>query len=161
MGLLDVLLRKVVQIAGVSQTERKFWNFVSGVTAADNAITGATDLTVTAGGGMTSADKTKLDGIQKQGASIAIAAMDIDWSLGGTYTKTLAGGANTFTFSNAADGDVIIVEVTGVASTLAWPAGIKVPGGGGMPTQTASGKDIYTFVKTSTGISCTFAQAFA
>ncbi len=47
MSYLDVLLRKVIQIGGVSLTERRLWNFVSGATAVDNPSTGATDITVT------------------------------------------------------------------------------------------------------------------
>lgn len=91
--------------------------------------------------------KTKIDGLQKQGASIAMAADDVDWSLGSIYTKTLAMGANTFTFSNVADGLVIIVRVTSDAggSTLAWPT-VKWLGGT-VPTQTSTGTDVYTFFR--------------
>jgi hypothetical protein len=97
-------------------------------------------------GPMTVNDKTKLDGLQKQGVTTVIAAFNIDWSLGGAYSKTLAAGANTFTFSNDTDGQIIIVAVTGAASTLVWPAAVKWSNGI-EPTQTASGTDIYTLVK--------------
>ncbi len=92
-------------------------------------------------------------------ASLAVPALDIDWSLAEVYTKTLAGGANTFTFSNTTDGEVIIVIVTGAASTLTWPT-VKWAGGT-PPTQTASGTDVYTFVKAGSTIYGSFVQALA
>lgn len=96
---------------------------------------------------------------QTQGAAIAVAAMEIDWSLGAVFTKTLAAGANTFTFANAASGMVIVVRVTGAASTLTWPAVLWA--GGVAPTQTASGTDIYTFVHDGTSIYGSVVQAMA
>jgi hypothetical protein len=110
-------------------------------------------------GTMSAADKTKLDGIQSQGTSTAIAALSIDWSLGGVYTKTLSAGANTFTFANATDGQQIIVILTGAVSTVTWPT-VKWPGGVA-PTQTSAGTDVYTFVKAGTTIYGTAAQAMA
>lgn len=96
---------------------------------------------------------------QTQGAAIAVAAMEIDWSLGPVQTKTLAAGANTFTFANQASGMVIVVRVTGAASTLTWPAVLWA--GGVAPTQTASGTDIYTFVHDGTSIYGSVVQAMA
>lgn len=96
---------------------------------------------------------------QTQGAAIAVAAMAIDWSLGQVFTKTLAAGANTFTFSNQASGMVIVVRVTGAASTLTWPT-VKWAGGVA-PTQTASGIDVYTFVHDGTSIYGSVVQAMA
>ncbi len=83
-------------------------------------------------------------------ASSAMGALAINWLLSGVFTKTLGAGANTFTFSNATDGYTIIVIVTGAASTLAWPS-VKWAGGT-PPTQTASGTDVYTFVKAGSTI---------
>lgn len=96
---------------------------------------------------------------QTQGAAIAVSAMNIDWSLGAVFTKTLAAGANTFTFSNQASGMVIVVRVTGAASTLTWPT-VKWAGGVA-PTQTASGTDVYTFVHDGTSIYGSVVQAMA
>ncbi|MBK6463556.1 MAG: hypothetical protein IPF92_21515 [Myxococcales bacterium] len=96
---------------------------------------------------------------QTQGATIAVAAMEIDWSLGPVQTKTLAAGANTFTFANQASGQVLVVRVTGAASTLTWPT-IKWAGGAA-PTQTASGIDVYTFVHDGTSIYGSVVQAMA
>ncbi len=118
-----------------------------------------TAATTGAAGSMSAADKTKLDGIQKQGGSVAIALLSIDWSLGGTFSKTLAAGANTFTFANATDGQVIVVVVTGAASTLTWPT-VKWAAGAA-PTQTASGIDVYTFVKVGSTIYGSVVQAMA
>lgn len=78
-------------------------------------------------------------------APVAVVAMAINWSLGDVFYKTLSPGANVFTFSGMTDGQVIIVEVTGAASTLTWPT-VKWAGGT-VPTQTASGTDVYTFIK--------------
>jgi hypothetical protein len=79
------------------------------------------------------------------GIIVAVPAMDIVWSNGAIFTKTLAAGANTFTWSGTTSGQVIYVLVTGAASTLSWPAGIKWPGGS-TPTQTAAGVDLYSFI---------------
>ena len=94
-----------------------------------------------------------------QGAAIAVSAMAIDWALGAVFAKTLAAGANVFTFSNQASGMVIVVRVTGAASTLTWPAVLWA--GGVAPTQTASGTDIYTFVHDGTNIYGSVVQAMA
>ncbi len=110
-------------------------------------------------GSMSAANFTKLAGIQTQGATVAVSAMAIDWALGCVFTKTLAGGANTFTFSNAASGMVITVRVTGVVSTLTWPT-VKWAGGVA-PTQTGSGIDVYTFVHDGTSIYGSVVQAMA
>lgn len=96
---------------------------------------------------------------QTQGAAIAVAAMEIDWSLGPVQAKTLAAGANIFTFANQASGQVLVVRVTGAASTLTWPT-VKWAGGVA-PTQTASGTDVYTFVHDGTSIYGSVVQAMA
>ncbi len=131
--MLDTLLRKVLQIAGVPLTERSNWNIVRGASAIDNTITKATDITI--------------DG---ESTSVAVTAYDIDWSAGRVFTKTLGAGAQVFTFSHALSGRTVRVRVTGAASTLTWPT-VKWPSGVS-PTQTASGTDIYTFVHDGTSI---------
>jgi len=81
---------------------------------------------------------------------VAIAASDIDWSLGGIFTKTIAANT-TFTFSNVASGRVIKVVITGDAShTVTWPA-VKWAGGVA-PTQTLSKVDVYTFIVANGGV---------
>lgn len=93
------------------------------------------------------------------GASVTPAAMAIDWTAAAVFAKTLAAGANTFTFSNASDGMCIIVVVTGAASTLTWPT-VKWAAGAA-PTQSASGIDVYTFVKVGSTIYGSVVQAMA
>ncbi len=91
--------------------------------------------------------------------SVTPGAFAIDWSKSNVFTKTLGAGANTFTFSNATDGQCINVVVTGAASTLAWPT-VKWAAGT-PPTQTASGVDVYTFVKAGSTIYGSVVQAMA
>jgi hypothetical protein len=93
------------------------------------------------------------------GASVAVPALTIDWSLSGVYTKALAAGANAFTFANATDGQTIVVALTGAASTVTWPT-VKWAGGVA-PTQTASGTDVYTFLKIGATIYGSAVQAMA
>lgn len=98
---------------------------------------------------------------QTQGAAVAIGALDIDWSLGAVFTKTLSAGGNTFTFSNQASGMVITVRLTsnGGGSTVTWPT-VKWAGGAA-PTQTSTGVDVYTFVHDGTSIYGSVVQAMA
>jgi hypothetical protein len=72
MGLLDVLLRKVIQIAGVSKPERKYINFVSGATAADNPTTGATDITISGGSAISPGTKGYVYSTADAGAGAAV-----------------------------------------------------------------------------------------
>ncbi len=103
-------------------------NFVAPLVASDDDVNERTDISI-------------LD----YRASSAISLLNIDWSAAGSFSKTLAAGGNTFTFSNTNDGQTIVVVLTGAASTVTWPT---VEWAGGVaPTQTASGKDVYTFIK--------------
>lgn len=57
---------------------------------------------------------------------IAVAALDVDWSLGDTYHKSIA-APTTFTFSNDVNGKSIVMAVTNTDTTdhpLTWPAGV-------------------------------------
>lgn len=82
--------------------------------------------------------------------AVAVSAYEIDWDAGSVFAKTLGAGAQVFTFANESSGMVIIVRVTGAASTLTWPT-VKWATGT-PPTQTASGTDVYTFVHDGTDI---------
>ena len=93
-------------------------------------------------------------------ASGLILALAVDWSTSGVFSKTLSAGANAITFSNSLDGQTISIVLTGAASTVTWPAGTKWPGGT-TPTQTASGTDVYSFVKVGTTIYGSAVQAMA
>lgn len=57
---------------------------------------------------------------------VAISALNIDWSLGKYFTKTIT-EPKTFTFSNVVVGKTIIVEVTG-GYEITWPTGKLVNG---------------------------------
>lgn len=79
-------------------------------------------------------------------ASVAIAALEVDWSSGPVHRKTLAANS-TFTFANSTDGQTIVVALTNTASnyTVTWPAAQWA--GGAQPVQTVGAKtDIWTFV---------------
>ena len=159
-GLLGIT---TVQSDGTSVTPRAALNFVD-FTVTSTEGTDSIDVEVPAAststaGSMSAADKTKLDGIQTQGSAVAVSAFDIDWSAGSVFTKTLAAGATALTFSNATSGKVIVVRITGAASTLTWPT-VRWAAGT-PPTQTASGTDVYTFVHDGTNIYGSVVQAMA
>jgi hypothetical protein len=92
-------------------------------------------------------------------ATSPLAALAIDWSVSGSFSKTLAAGANTLTFANQTSGAIIVVRLTGAASTVTWPT-VKWAGGVA-PVQTASGTDVYTFFYDGTTIYGSVVQAFA
>jgi hypothetical protein len=79
--------------------------------------------------------------------SVAIAASDIDLSLGNYFTRTIS-GATTLTVSNvASSGDVaafILVLTDGGSATVTYFSGVTFAGGTA-PTLTASGVDILGF----------------
>ncbi len=130
----------------------------------DLTFSGTLPATTSLAGSMSAADKVKLDGVHKQGASVALGAgTAIDWSLASVFSKTISGNV-TLTFSNAADGDVIRVRVAaGSGNVITWPngaGGVKWPGGT-PPTQTSGGTDVYTFVKEGSAIYGSAYQAYA
>jgi hypothetical protein len=79
--------------------------------------------------------------------SAAVAASDIDLSLGNYFTKTIS-GTTTFTVSNVAtSGDVaafVLVLTDGGAYTVTYFSGVTFAGGTA-PTLTASGVDLLAF----------------
>ena len=82
---------------------------------------------------------------------VAMAANDVDLSLGTYFTKTIS-GSTTLTFSNAPASGVAIgfaVEINGDGSAITWPSSVKWPSGTA-PTATAS-KELYTFITTDGG----------
>ena len=78
----------------------------------------------------------------------AIAALNIDWSLANSFTKTLSANT-TFTFSNLGllgNGQTIVVRLTNTASnyTVTWPTVRWATGAA--PVMTVGAKsDVYTF----------------
>jgi len=85
------------------------------------------------------------------GSTVSMSAVDVDWSLGNTFTRKLT-QHSTLTFSNTSSGQTLNVILTNSASafTASWPATITWKGGT-VPTQTTasattSKTDIYTFI---------------
>jgi hypothetical protein len=117
---------------------------------------GSTGIPVFSSGTVTFAAK-----VNPGGASQAMGALAIDWSLGNVFTKTLANSGNTITFSNLADGQTITVRLTGggAGCTVTWPA-VKWPGGA-VPVQTTSGTDVYTFFRDGANTYGSYTQAHA
>lgn len=78
---------------------------------------------------------------------VAVAASDIDLSLGNYFTRTIS-GTTTLTVSNtAASGSVsaFVLDLTnGGSATVNWFSGVKWAGGTA-PTLTASGRDVLAF----------------
>jgi hypothetical protein len=82
---------------------------------------------------------------------VAVAALDIDCSLGNFFTKTIAGNS-TFTFSNAPStrAFAFTLEVTHTSGTITWPTTVRWPGGTA-PTLTTSRTHLFTFVTDDAG----------
>jgi len=92
---------------------------------------------------------------------VTISALDIDWSAGSTFTKTLAANS-TFTFSGQTDGQTITVALTNTASnyTVTWPT--VSWSGASTPVQTVGAKtDVYSFKKIGSVIYGSAIQDFA
>lgn len=80
--------------------------------------------------------------------TVALSALDIDWSIAQTFSKTLSANS-TFTFSNVTDGRTIVVALTNTASNyvVTMPASVKWSGGT-QPVQTVGAKvTVWTFVR--------------
>ena len=77
----------------------------------------------------------------------AMAAHDVDLTLGNVQTYTLSGN-QTLTFSNppasGTAGSFTLIVTNGASATLTWPTSVDWAGGTA-PTLTASGIDILTF----------------
>jgi hypothetical protein len=79
--------------------------------------------------------------------SVAVAASNIDLSLGNYFTRTIS-GTTTFTVSNVASTNTVnsfILQLTnGGSATVNWFSGVDWAGGTA-PTLTASGVDVLGF----------------
>jgi hypothetical protein len=91
--------------------------------------------------------------------TVALDSNDIDWSQGNAFRKTLEDGPNEITFSNSSDGQTIVVALTGsgASTEVTWPTNVRWSGGTA-PTQTTSGRDVYTFVNMGDGIDASVVQ---
>lgn len=124
-----------------------------------------TKTTLTAGSGMTITNGSgSITIAQTDPTTSAISASDIDWSTlranGGLYTKTLSANT-TFTFSNKAAGDTIVVRLTNTASnyTVTWPT-VKWSGGTAPTMTTGAKSDVYTFIYDGTDVFGSVVQNF-
>jgi hypothetical protein len=83
----------------------------------------------------------------------AMAAHDVDLTLGNVQTYTLSGN-QTLTFSNppasGTAGSFTLIVTNGASATLTWPTSVDWAGGTA-PTLTASGIDILTFTTVDGG----------
>lgn len=93
--------------------------------------------------------KVKAVGVSPVPPTVLPAALDIDWSAGNIFKKSVNANS-TFTFSNVQDGKVItlVVENAGASDrTLTWPTPIYWPNGAAITTLTASKNNVYTFMR--------------
>jgi hypothetical protein len=98
-----------------------------------DGTTGITTVGLTASGAVSAAgvSTTTLDATSQQVQGItAVAALDINCSLGNYFTKTI-NGASTFTFSNvpASRAYSFTLELTVTSGAATWPAAVQWPGG--------------------------------
>jgi hypothetical protein len=81
----------------------------------------------------------------------AVAALDINCSLGNFFTKTIAANS-TFTFSNppSTRAFAFTLELTHTSGTVTWPTTVRWSGGTA-PTLTTSRVHLFTFVTDDAG----------
>ncbi len=91
-------------------------------------------------------------GCEQHMPSLEMPADDIDWAKSDVFTKPLAAGANTFTFSRATGGMVKLVRLTADAggSTVTWPT--MKWAGDAAPTFTASKATVISLVHDGTNV---------
>jgi hypothetical protein len=108
-------------------------------------VTGAAPLaSPTFTGTVTTATSDMLGAVR--GNITAVAALDIDCSLGNYFTKTINANS-TFTFSNAPSSRAFAftLELTHTSGTVTWPTSVKW-GGDTAPTLTTGKTHLFTFV---------------
>jgi hypothetical protein len=91
----------------------------------------------------------------------AIAALNIDWSTGNMFTKTLSANS-TFTFSNAISGQTIVIRLTNTASnyTVTWPGVVKWPVQTSPVMTIGAFSDVYTIIYDGTNYYGSYVQNF-
>ena len=82
---------------------------------------------------------------------VAVAALDVDCTLGNFFTKTIAANS-TFTFSNppASRAYAFTLEIVHTSGTITWPTTVRWPGNTA-PTLTTSRTHLITFVTDNGG----------
>ena len=94
-----------------------------------------------------------LSGSSNSTSIVAMAALDVNCSLGTYFTKTIAGNS-TFTFSNAPSGVAyaFTLELTHTSGTVTWPTSVKWPYNTA-PTLTTAKTHLFTFLTDDGGTS--------
>lgn len=85
-------------------------------------------------------------------SSVAVAALNIDCSLGNYFAKTIASNS-TFTFANPpAAGSVYVMrlDIAHTSGTIAWPASVKWPNGSA-PSLTVARRHKFFFTTSDGG----------
>ena len=114
-----------------------------------DADTSKTDVAETRSASINMADNIVQRPVIKDYAEtkVAMAANDVDLSLGNVQTKTIS-GAQTLTFSNSpasgSAGSFTLLLTNGGSATVTWPTSVDWPVGTA-PTLTAAGLDILVF----------------
>jgi len=114
-----------------------------------DADTSKTDVAETRSASINMADNIVQRPVIKDYAEtkVAMAANDVDLSLGNVQTKTIS-GAQTLTFSNSpasgSAGSFTLLLTNGGSATVTWPTSVDWPVGKA-PTLTAAGLDILVF----------------
>lgn len=138
--------------AAVSGTDIKTINGTSILGSGDIAVGGG-DVTTT--GTQTLTNKTISGGIYSgvvdqtgsvRGGVTAVAALQIDCSLGNYFTKTISANS-TFTFANApaSRAYAFTLELTHTSGTVTWPASVQWPNQAA-PTLTTGRTHLFVFV---------------
>jgi CBS domain-containing protein len=110
-------------------------------------------------GGITNGDWVELaggGGSTTIPPSVAVSALDIDWSLGNFFYKSVAANS-TITFSNTQDGKAVtflIENTSGATITLTFPTLVK--DATYELTVDAGKKNTYTFAKINTDVVATY-----
>lgn len=143
-ALLPIVL--TADVSGVLPAANGGWSASASESLTNKTISGASNtLTVRLASDVSGTLPVANGGTGQTALLTAMGALDVDWSSAPTFTKTLAAGGNTITFSNKTAGLTIVVRLTsnGGGSTVTWPT-VKWPSGS-VPTQTSTGTDVYTF----------------
>ena len=88
---------------------------------------------------------------QQKSNIVAVAALDVDCSLGNYFTKTISGNS-TFTFSNvpATSSYSFILELTHTSGTVTWPASVQWPNSS-TPALTTGKTHLFVFITDDAG----------